>query len=83
MGYNPNSTSNVLYRTALSALCHNILIGDTSLRNETEGLDLYIDIIEVKNDGSVLELETNDKFHVVFDRPQIIFAFKKKSNPDC
>ena len=70
-------TGTPTYNDVFNTLCARIIANtDTTILNEAEGLDLYIDIN--MNDASTDTTDVADTN--VFN---LIYAFKKKSSPTC
>ena len=83
MAYQSLDRQSSVYGFALNQLCWQILNSPIdSIRNETEGLDVYIEIFPTV-DGNVQDFDSGRNFNSNTEVIQIIYAIKKKSNPEC
>ena len=75
-------TSGQTYGAMLSALCTQIYANaDAAILNESEGLDVYISVLEESTNDFITGVNTT-KFAAA-DEIAVFVGFKKKSSPAC
>ena len=75
--------TNDTYNTVLQTLCTQISKNaDASILNETEGLDVYINVVEETSDVFAYG-STSNQFVNATDEAAVFIGFKKKSDPAC
>ena len=82
-GFKPPNHDELGYGPVRNTLCSQILqMLDETIENEVEGLDLYIDVFPTVN-GVVQDFDDDVNYHGDNDAVQVVYAMKKKSNPEC
>lgn len=82
-GFKAPTHDELAYRVLKTQLCWQFLNTlDTTIENEPEGLDVYIDIFATVS-GVVQDFDPGVNFDGDTDAIQVIYAMKKKSDPEC
>ena len=87
MNYIPLNGARRIYHLVRNRLCSNLMfMTDTTIRDESDGLDLYIDISYLNNGTRTNSYDSSTNFFSGRANKQslyLVFGFKKKSSPDC
>jgi hypothetical protein len=76
-------TTGDTYAQVYRKLCANIIANtDTTILNETDGLDVYPEVFQVVT-ATVTALDGTAAFTTATDKINIVYGFKKKSSPSC